>query len=138
MLAMIIKEIYVAISLPYEKKPYQFGKIEFSELIAIEDGEDVEKIRGERFDHLLSLAKEQANAIRQQAMEEPDEAGIHSAKKTPSPAQKSRPVPSTAEAPSPAQNSGIPPRRRRPQPQSTILKTNFFDPREPEEDDIPF
>lgn len=135
---MVIKEIYVAISLPYEKKPYQFGKIEFSELIAIEDGEDVEEIRMDRFDHLLSLAKEEANAIRQQAMEELDEAITHSAKKTSSPAQKSRPVFPPTAALTPAQNSGFPPRRRRPQPQSTTPATNFLDSREPEEDDIPF
>lgn len=60
---MKIKEIMVGIVYPYQLSQYLNGKVELSEVIAIEESDDVEKVKTEALFRLTKQCKEHAHNI---------------------------------------------------------------------------
>jgi len=60
---MKIKEIYVGIIYPYQLAPYMYGRVERAELLVVEEGDDPESLKKERFEKMLMEAKKEANEI---------------------------------------------------------------------------
>lgn len=60
---MKIKEIHIGVTYPYQLAPYMYGRVEKAELLVVEEGDDPESLKKERFEKMLIEAKEAANEI---------------------------------------------------------------------------
>ena len=54
---MITKEVHVGLTFPYQKEKFQYGRVEFKDIIVIEENDDPDKVRQEVFDNLRRNAQ---------------------------------------------------------------------------------
>ena len=60
---MIIKEIHVGITYPYQLASYMYGRVELATLVSVEEGEDPDQVKRILFDKLLKQCKNEAITI---------------------------------------------------------------------------